>query len=139
LAVLRPSGGEASLIITDLSTRQESMKAESLDEYGALSWASDSQQLFYTENSYLQSSTLIGRYTVSDGRWETHTIPVGDGLAAIAVEPEEAPSARAPAAATRVAARALVLSASELTTPQCARENKRASSSGHADGQRAVC
>jgi hypothetical protein len=92
LAVLRPSGGEASLIITDLSTGQESMKAESLDEYGALSWASDSQQLFYTENSYLQSSTLIGRYTVSDGRWETHTIPVGDGLAAIAVEPEEARS-----------------------------------------------
>ena len=92
LAVLRPSRSEARLIITDLSTGQESMKAESLDEYGALLWASDSQQLFYTENSYIQSSTLIGRYTVSDGRWETHTIPVGDGLAAIAVEPEEARS-----------------------------------------------
>jgi hypothetical protein len=92
LAVLRPSGGQASLIITDLSTGQESIKAESLDQYGALQWAGDSQQLFYTENSYLQSSTPIGRYTVDDGRWDTHTIPVGDGLAAIAVEPEGARS-----------------------------------------------
>jgi hypothetical protein len=90
LAVLRPSGDETSLIITDLSTGQESMEAQSLDEYGALLWARDSQQLFYTENSYLQSSTLIGRYTVSDDRWEIETIPVGDGLAAIAVDPEEA-------------------------------------------------
>jgi hypothetical protein len=90
LAVLRPTDGAVSLVLVDLSTGEESVEATMLGEYGELQWSRDSQQLFYTENSYLEPSTRIGRYAVANDKWEAETIPVGDGLAAIAIDPKQA-------------------------------------------------
>lgn len=90
LAALRPVDGDTRLVVTDLDTGDEAIVATSLDGYGALQWTDDGEQLFYTENAYRQPSTRIGRYTVADADWELRTIPVGDGLAAIAITPEQA-------------------------------------------------
>ena len=85
LAVLRPSGGGADLVVTRSETSEEVVVARDLDPSGALTWTSDGRQLFYTENSHLQSSHRVGRYDVETERWEIHSLPVGDGLAPIAL------------------------------------------------------
>jgi PASTA domain len=92
LASLRPAGGRAELVVTDQSTGDEIVPARDLDPTGALQWANDGRQLFYTEGSYMQSSTRVGRYDLATRRWEAHTLPVGDGLAAIALDRSQARS-----------------------------------------------
>ncbi|MFP3899427.1 MAG: hypothetical protein ACLFXM_01145 [Acidimicrobiia bacterium] len=92
LAVLRPNGGEADLVVVDLVTRRRSVEATSLDQQGMLHWTRDGGQLFYVERSYQQPRTRIGVYTERDGSWEARTVPVGGGLAAISLDREEARS-----------------------------------------------
>jgi hypothetical protein len=92
LAVLRQAGSRADLIVTDRATSEEVVIAGDLDPVGALQWTSDGRQLFYTENSYQQTSMRVGRYEVGTSRWEIQSIPVGDGLAAIALDRTQARS-----------------------------------------------
>lgn len=92
LAVLRPAGGGAELVVIDRATSEETVVARDLDAAGALQWASDGRQLFYTEGSYLQSSMRVGRHDIGTQQWEIHTLPVGDGLAAIALDDTQARS-----------------------------------------------
>lgn len=92
LAVLRPAGGGAELVVIDRETSEETVVARDLDTAGALQWTSDGRQLFYTEGSYLQSSMRVGRYDIGTQQWETHTLPIGDGLAAIALDDTQARS-----------------------------------------------
>jgi hypothetical protein len=92
LAVLRPVGDQAQLVILDRSTGGESAVASQLDPLGVLQWDSDGRQLFYTENSYQGPTTRIGRYITTDGTWEVTNIPVESGLGAIAIDQAEASS-----------------------------------------------
>jgi hypothetical protein len=96
LAVLRPRSGSAELALQDLTTGEERVVAEALDEHGALQWSADGSQLFYTENSYGGDRTRIGRYTTADGRWEARSIPLGSAVGGIAVSPRQARSFLAP-------------------------------------------
>lgn len=88
-AVLRPSAGGASIVLVDLSTGEERVVASGLSPYGSLQWTPDGSQLFYADNSYRQPSTRIGRYSVVDATWELRSVPVGDGLAAIVLTPDQ--------------------------------------------------
>jgi hypothetical protein len=93
LAVLRPDGGGTELTLTTSSASTEGeVVARGLDASGALMWSQDGEQLFYTENSYGGSSMRVGRYDVESRRWEIETLPIGDGLAAIAVTRDQARS-----------------------------------------------
>lgn len=90
LAVLRPDG---ELTLTSSSTATEGeVVARGLDAFGALVWSQDGEQLFYTENSYGDSSMRVGRYELESRQWEIETLPIGDGLAAIAVTRDAARS-----------------------------------------------
>lgn len=90
LAVLRPDG---ELTLTSLSTSTEGeVVARGLDALGTLVRSHDGKQLFYTENSYGASSMRVGRYSLESLQWEIETLPIGDGLAAIAVTRDEARS-----------------------------------------------
>jgi PASTA domain len=92
LAVLRPAGGRADLIVTRSGTSEEVVVARDLDPQGALVWTTDGRQLFYTENSYQQASHRVGRYDAETQRWEIHSLPVGDGLAPLAIDRAQARS-----------------------------------------------
>lgn len=92
LAVLRPNGGGADLVVTHAGMSEEIVVARDLDPSGSLVWTSDGRQLFYTENSYQQSSHRVGRYDIDAQRWEIHSLPVGDGLAPIALDRVQARS-----------------------------------------------
>lgn len=89
VAFLRPAGGHADLVIRD-ANGQERVVAPSLDPRGALQWSADGRQLFYSESSYRESTTSIGRYAPAVDRWELRDIPVGDGLAPLALTRAEA-------------------------------------------------
>lgn len=91
LALLRPSAGRAELVIRD-TNGQDRVVAGELDPMGALQWASDGQQLFYSEGSYRESMMRIGRYEPANNRWELRSVPVGDGLAALVLTRAEARS-----------------------------------------------
>lgn len=86
LAVLRPTADGADLLLTRPPESDQAVIARGLDPTGALQWTRDGRQLFYTENSYLESSTRVGRYDLESQRWELQTLPVGDGLAALALD-----------------------------------------------------
>lgn len=90
LAVLRPDG-ELTLTSSSASTVGD-VVARGLDAFGALMWSQDGEQLFYTENSYGDSSMRVGRYDLETRQWEIETLPIGDGVAAIAVTRDEARS-----------------------------------------------
>lgn len=90
LAVLRPNG---ELTLTSSSTSTEGkVVARGLDARGALVRSHDGEQLFYTESSDGASSMRVGRYDMESHQWEIETLPIGDGLTAIAVTRDEAQS-----------------------------------------------
>lgn len=89
LAFLRPAGGPADLVIRD-ANGQERVVAQDLEPTGALQWSADGRQLFYSEGSYRESAMRIGRYEPAMDRWELRDIPVGDGLAPLALTRAEA-------------------------------------------------
>jgi hypothetical protein len=91
LAFLRPTGGRADLVIRDVNGR-EHVVARDLDPVGALQWSAGASQLFYSEGSYGESAMRIGRYEPVIDRWELRDVPVGDGLAALALPRAEARS-----------------------------------------------
>lgn len=91
IAFLRPAGGRAELVIRD-AQGQERVVSGDLDSMGALQWSADGRQLFYSERSYLESRMSVGRYEPATDRWELRSIPVGDGLAALALTRAEARS-----------------------------------------------
>ncbi len=92
LAILRPDGDAADLVVVDQSTSESASVATGLNPYGAVQWDSDGEQLFYTESSYLQDTMRVGRYDVTAGTWELTTLEVGGGLGAIVVDRDEARS-----------------------------------------------
>lgn len=92
LAVLRPNGDSAELVVTTPPGSEETVVGQGLDASGALAWSPDGRQLFYTESSYGAASMRVGRYHLDDQRWEIETLPVGGGFTAIAVTPDEARS-----------------------------------------------
>lgn len=92
LGVLRASGDRADLVVARPETGEKAVVASDLDPSAALVWAADGRQLFYAENSYVEASQRIGRYDTSTGRWEIHEVPVGDGLAPIALGRSQARS-----------------------------------------------
>lgn len=92
LAILRPRDGSAALVLQSLTTGEEHVVGEPLDEHGALQWSADGAQLFYTENSYGRDRTRVGRYTTADGRWEARSIPLGGAVGGVAVSPRQARS-----------------------------------------------
>lgn len=93
MAVLRPDGDGTELTLaTPSASTDGEVVAGGLDAFGSLMWSQDGQQLFYTENSYGDSSMRVGRYDVETRRWEVATLPIGDGLAAIAVTRDQARS-----------------------------------------------
>lgn len=89
LAFLRPAGGRADLVIRD-TTGQDHVVGQALDPRGALQWSADGRQLFYSEGSYRESTMRIGRYEPAMDRWELRDVPVGDGLAPLALTRAEA-------------------------------------------------
>jgi hypothetical protein len=91
LAFLRPVGERAELVVRP-TNGPDRVVAQDLDPMGALQWSADSRQLFYSEGSYGESTMRIGRYVPTTDRWERRNIPVGDGLAALALTPTEARS-----------------------------------------------
>jgi hypothetical protein len=91
LAFLRPVDGGAELVIRD-TNGQEHVVAQDLDPMGALQWSTGARQLFYSEGSYRESAMRIGRYEPAIQRWELRTVPVGDGLAALALTRAQARS-----------------------------------------------
>ena len=91
LAFLRPARGQADLVIRD-TKGQEHVVAQDLDPTGALQWSTDGRQLFYSEGSYRESTMRIGRYDPAIDRWEVRRIPVGDGLAPLALTRADARS-----------------------------------------------
>ncbi len=91
MAFLRPAGGRAELVIRD-TNGQEQVVARDLDPRASLQWSTDGRQLFYSENSYREPTMRIGRYEPSIDRWELRSLPVGDGLAALALSRAEARS-----------------------------------------------
>ena len=93
LAVVRPVDDAAQLVLTDpADPGNERVVAAGLPGPGAVMWSPSGGQLFFTEGSYGASSMLIGLYDMTSQRWESQTIPVGDGLAPIAVTHAEARS-----------------------------------------------
>lgn len=90
-AILRPRDGGAELVRKDLTTGEELVVAEALDQHGALQWSPDGAQLLYVANEG-RHRTRIGRYTAIDGRWETRSIPIEDTAGALAVSPRQARS-----------------------------------------------
>ncbi len=88
LAVLRPVGDSAQLVVVDRRTSEEVVIARDLNEFGALQWAQDGRQLFYTDNWHLQT-TRIGRYETTEHTWELASVPVGDVQSAIVLDRDE--------------------------------------------------
>ena len=92
LAVLRRAGDGTELVLMTPSASDPRVVADELDAFAGLAWSADGRQLFYTENSYREGTSRVGRYDIERERWEVATLPVGDGLAALAVSRTEARS-----------------------------------------------
>lgn len=84
LSFLRPAGARADLVVRD-TTGQELVVAQELAPTGALQWSADGRQLFYSEPSYGESTMRIGRHEPAADAWELRELPLGDGLAPLAL------------------------------------------------------
>lgn len=86
LAYLRPVATDrAALVLRDLATGSESTVATGLPQYGSIAWSADSAQLFYSEYSYGQRGSLVGRYVPATGRWQQRELAVGDAVGGLVV------------------------------------------------------
>lgn len=81
LAALRSTAVGTELVVTDLTTGQETPVATTPPHSGSLHWTGDGRQLFHTSTSTATGETTLGRYDVRTGSWQTVDLDIDLGPA----------------------------------------------------------